>query len=689
MIGPSNNIPQHQQTQTQTQYLVGSAGGEEIKRMMSLGKPKQAIAEFGSENGLDIPAAGAIYRLLDSLGYTRWSIHKAALESALLAAQSQIQGANLPLDKHMDLLNQIKPYLGFKRLQHLPLLLLAKQPTMIPADIRNMITSNADLYSGCSVGVKQELWRHDNALFRQHMLPLIRTYAICADLAEMLREMTGPHVKTYTRKRREHPVFKEIAHAVAGDLQLYMLCLGLVREELLHTNDPALGTLRHDLVMAMHENNASEIVRDDVCHNLAWTLDACILKQELDAERVVELQRCFDAIDKDSAPYGEIALIFSNPYTRHVLAQYILALLEKIAPNLEVSALYSELIWPTLVMTIGLNAPALISSAQAQFPKIDRNMKRVFFNRMILFVKMSQTRDRVFRARNQRGGTNRHALLDQLGGFSPTSDTDPTESIEAIETRPTDNDLEILASNEPARQVLYVYLLKRVAALDLGMLNQWLPVIVNALPIFLGLSQQDMNHSSEPSLHSANTPMPPAVELERRMFAFEIDAFAQSLVSRARDTKGVVAAILNSVAQETGRGVTGADSSIGMFATPFVRFLDQTARVRHVCHEQAIVFLTHCANILSAEYNGGAKDASMSNDMSSFGPGPALGNKENAVCFIFEFAERAAAHFAVDPLYSGSLKEHYRRLAAACPEQAFKYRICHANSPNVSKFLSS
>ncbi|KAJ2140331.1 hypothetical protein J3F82_005681, partial [Coemansia sp. RSA 637] len=50
------------------QPLVGDAGKESIKHAMSMGNPQQAIADYRAANSLDLPAADAVYALLDSMG---------------------------------------------------------------------------------------------------------------------------------------------------------------------------------------------------------------------------------------------------------------------------------------------------------------------------------------------------------------------------------------------------------------------------------------------------------------------------------------------------------------------------------------------------------------------------------------------------------------------------------------------
>ncbi|KAJ2297452.1 hypothetical protein IWW54_006780, partial [Coemansia sp. RSA 2705] len=210
--------------------LVGDAGKDAIKRAMSMGKPDQAIADFRAANCLEIPAADAVYALLDSLGHSRHSVHTAALDAAVHAAQKQIQSEPLPADQHSALLAQIRLYLDIPQLQHLPLQLLAKQPRLIQNDIHQKICASPRLYESCNITIKRVLWHQDFALFRQHMVPLIQAYAENDDLLWMSREIASDSAKEFTSRRRKNTALADISSAIGADLRLYMQTLGMVRE---------------------------------------------------------------------------------------------------------------------------------------------------------------------------------------------------------------------------------------------------------------------------------------------------------------------------------------------------------------------------------------------------------------------------------------------------------------------------
>ncbi|KAJ1815118.1 hypothetical protein LPJ56_004657, partial [Coemansia sp. RSA 2599] len=635
--------------------LVGSAGRERIKQLMSLGKPRQAILEFSKENGLEIPAAKTIYGLLDSLGYTRWSIHSSVLDATILAAQAQIQNGNMTTEESARLLNSIKSYLAIRSLQHLPLMLIAKHPSLITPDIRDMIRSDADLYSSCAIKIKQELWRHDEALFRQSMLPLIHGYVGSEQLKNMSREISGIRARESAREHRNNGAFREIAFAVDGDVRLYMLTLAMIREELVKTNDPSLGALRMDLVSAMYSSNAVDIIRDDICSPVARLLDLCVAKQAMDESRVQEIRNYFDGIDSDVVPFGEISLIFSSPYTRHLLAQHILSTLEEIAPNAEVSTRYDDLKLPGTIITIGLSAFATIKDDLQKFPSLDRRISREFYRTMIEFIRASQRRDLSANVHDQQRAGIGRSQLHRAGGVGASAAVSASASEESG-LCPTASDINILTELELARQVVYAYLLRRVASLDLGMLNVWLPEIRRIIPRLLGLSKENgdgTNFSSSAAgfaslPNASNTgssddtlPAPPSISLSLRVFAFEVDSFAQSLVTHIVETRGMAAVILNSLPSDIDfdGGGSAKQSCIESIQTPIVQFFNQVARIRHCGHEQVVRFLTHCTAVVAAEFSHG------------FASGFALANKESAICFIHAYTEYAAAHFVVDPLF--------------------------------------
>ncbi|ORX74647.1 hypothetical protein DL89DRAFT_320121 [Linderina pennispora] len=613
-------------------YLVGAEGREQIKRMMSLGKPKQVILDFGNDNGLDIPASESIYGLLDSLGHKRRDIHTAVLDSVVCAAMSRIQGERLPLDQHLALLAKVKRYFAVPQLQKIPLMLLAKWPDNVPDDYREAIRGSMQLYEACSLDVRRTLWRKDLPLFQQHIRPLLAKYVADAQLRSMSQEIYGIKVQEYSRKRRQHPLF-------------------------IKTQDPALGTLRLDLAMVMHDSDVSVIIESDVCHGLAWSLDACIMRQTMDPRRVLELQ--------------------SSPYSRHILAQCVLNILEDIAPNSEASSKYRDLTWPSLILTIGLSAGSLLVQDRPKIPAINRNVRARFYPSLISFIKESIKFDRAVGVHDDDayGGGVKRARRDSAGAYSGRSGTAVVAVTEESGLRPSQDDVMVLNSSELARQVLYAYLLKRVAAGDLGMLNVWLPYIGKGLPEFLGLPEGTIKDplkagSCEGHASGANPPQA-AIPVENEIPAFEIDAFIQSLVSSICSNKGVSATLLNTIAncldQQT------QQKNIDSIDIPLLNLLDAVGQVRHTAHEQAIVLLTEFEGVLAAEYSN-----TMLAHRASAGYATADAGR---------FAERVASHYVVDPSRLENLKKEYAQLETASPQQAFKYRICAANCLNCSKFL--
>ncbi|KAJ2082130.1 hypothetical protein H4R24_001826 [Coemansia sp. RSA 988] len=655
------------------QPLVGAAGKEQIKRQMSMGKPKQVIEDFRNENSLDMPAADAVYTLLDSLGHTRRDVHETALESAIIAAQNQIQRETFSYDKHMEFLTKIRHYLDIPQLQHLPLLLLAKQPQFIPDDIFQSIRASPELYQKCNFSIKRQLWHHDHDLFRQHILPLINKYASDEGLTIMSRDISGGTTSGYTLKRRENGILMDIVNAIEGDLRLYMQTLGMVREQFIDTNDPTMGTLRLDLVMAMHNKGLSDITSDDICYGLAWPLDACITKQLMDSRRVTELQKYFDRIERDNAPYGEIALFLCSPYSRHILAQYILSLLMEIPLGSGFSQRTSEWKWPSLMLTMGLLAHNLTLQDEPDIPKINSKMTRKFFEGLQKYIE--ESRARISSAHDNNDGMRKRARLDVQD--SPSSEAVVT--MELSESKPTEEMITFLESKELARQVLYAFLIKCAQRLDFGMVNTWISAIGDMVPTILGGADKLTEGVIGVGVFQ-DSPVQPRIDMEYRINAFELDAFVQSLVSNINGNNNALAANLNSICGEMDKQQGDEVDGIG---APLVQLLIQTSKVRHTAHELTIAFLASSSQLLAADFN-----KIEHNDSGFVSSSYSIENKESAVYFVFQFAKYAARHFAVDEGRAFRLKELYNRLATASPQHAFKYRINLTNCPELSKFLT-
>ncbi|KAJ1768286.1 hypothetical protein IW139_001062 [Coemansia sp. RSA 353] len=615
------------------QPLVGDAGKESIKHAMSMGNPQQAIADYRAANSLDLPAADAVYALLDSMGVTRHSVHSTALVAASSAAINHIQNNPLSNDKHMTLLEHIRHYMDFPQLQQLPLQLLDIQPRMIPFDICEKICKSPRLYESCSTNIKRVLWQQNTDLFRQHMFPLIQSYADSEDLLWMSREMTTNAVMKFTSRRRKNKSLLDISAAIGADLRLYMQTLGMIRELFLETNNPAFGTLRLDLVMLMHENDVSDIIGDDICHGLAWPLDACITKQLMDDRRVQELQSYFDRFNNENMPYGEISLILSSPYSRHVLAQYVLSILEAIAPESAVSQRYKELKFPRVLLTMGLSAQELIQQDHPKIPKDSRLKTREFFQSLLVHI-------------------------------------------EDTAAQPVPEATSILTINGIARQVLYTFVLKLAANQNMDALNTWLSVIGDFLHSALGISSETPPYQISLDAQTESR-IPQAIPVSHNIDAFELDAFIQSIVSCICSNHRATATILNDMCLDLDLRSDVDGGTMEPIKLPLVKLLDQVGRLRHCGHEQMIAFLTGCASFISAEY--GVDSASS--------PQTTIEAKENAVYCVYKLCEHAAANYVVDPAHIDVLKEQYNKLSLACPSQAFKYQIVSSNCPNASKFL--
>jgi negative elongation factor B len=58
---------------------------------------------------------------------------------------------------------------------------------------------------------------------------------------------------------REHPSVKELMRLIGDNLQLYNVCLGLLRSLFIQDGQPLPCMLRFDLLMAMHDADVKQV----------------------------------------------------------------------------------------------------------------------------------------------------------------------------------------------------------------------------------------------------------------------------------------------------------------------------------------------------------------------------------------------------------------------------------------------
>ena len=197
-----------------------------------------------------------------------------------------------------DLLTKSFPVVNVKALRPVVLCIMQHLPK-IKQEYLTVIVDNKDLYAEASVEVKQQIWQDNQALFGDEVSPLLSKYI--DDRENLLfnhESQQAAFFQSSTKSRRQDEVVQQLTKMVGKNIKLYDMVLQFLRTLFLRTRNVHYCTLRAELLMALHDADAHEIVTLDPCHKFAWCLDACIRERIIDAKRGRELQGFLDGLKR-------------------------------------------------------------------------------------------------------------------------------------------------------------------------------------------------------------------------------------------------------------------------------------------------------------------------------------------------------------------------------------------------------
>jgi len=225
------------------------------------------------------------------------------------------------------LLDQCFQYIRVAELQPVVLETL-KHTRNVPQVYLEHLATHNDLVALCPISTKRQVWALAKSLFRQHITPIIDAYVFDEALWESFREYRTEAAPSTAPNRRHQTCVQQLCEAIGASITLYNETLRLLRLYFVETGHPLLCALRADILMELHDADVVEIYKEDPCHMLAWSLDACVRHNSMEPRRVKEIQTFFDGITIESA-YGDIAMIISDPLSFHMLAYNVIVLLHQ------------------------------------------------------------------------------------------------------------------------------------------------------------------------------------------------------------------------------------------------------------------------------------------------------------------------------------------------------------------------
>jgi len=134
---------------------------------------------------------------------------------------------------------------------------------------------------------------------------------------------------------------------------------------------PSLCTLRAEILMALHDNEVTEVVDLDPCHKFAWCLDACIRNNSMEPRRVREITSYFDLIKSGEIALGDVAMVVLDLYSMHMLVANIFASVVAVVEKRGMPRNDEGVRWMSQLVTLGLSAHTMLQEQKFKIPKVE------------------------------------------------------------------------------------------------------------------------------------------------------------------------------------------------------------------------------------------------------------------------------------------------------------------------------
>ncbi|CAD6189647.1 unnamed protein product [Caenorhabditis auriculariae] len=292
----------------------GVPGPSKIKQALSktrkINTLINAIEKFQKENEIQMDQLRPALQLLDLHKIPRLEFHELAVN---------------------ELTEKIKGRIGF--LGDNPSEENTKKLEALLDKYLEIIKNDPLLYEDCAVSVKQQIWPGSPELFVSAVQPVIDDYLRKKHALICAVEQSRTNFFTFetTKARRTWPQLHEIVRMIGKREDIYDMFLNLIRKQYTDSQDVHLCSLRMEVLMLAHDNNAEKLMKADKCHDFAWCLDACVRDKHLETQQAAKLKNILDTIkETDIDHVVDMAMISNDVHVVHFLST---TLLKKLKDN--------------------------------------------------------------------------------------------------------------------------------------------------------------------------------------------------------------------------------------------------------------------------------------------------------------------------------------------------------------------
>uniref|UniRef100_S4RJZ0 Negative elongation factor complex member B n=1 Tax=Petromyzon marinus TaxID=7757 RepID=S4RJZ0_PETMA len=359
---------------------LGVAGGEDLRETLTnCTDPLKAIEQFQLENGVLLPSLQSALPFLDLHAIPRLDFHQSVfdeLRDKLLERVAVIATEGPPLSRNTKLEELLEKSFALVRMPSVQpvVMCLLKHIPKVPERYLKQVTSDPALYAACATEVKRQIWQENQALFGDEASPLFKQYLAERETALLGPELSAVHTfySSSPKARRHGQVVQKLTGMIGRNVKLYDMVLQFLRTLFLRTRNPHYCTLRAELLMALHDLEATDICSVDPCHKFTWCLDACIRERFVDVKRARELQGFLDGIKRGQEQVlGDLSMILCDPFAINTLAMSTMKTLQELVSHESLPRDSPDLQLLLRMLALGLGAWDMIDSQAFREPKLD------------------------------------------------------------------------------------------------------------------------------------------------------------------------------------------------------------------------------------------------------------------------------------------------------------------------------
>jgi|AntAceMinimDraft_5_1070358.scaffolds.fasta_scaffold49876_1 negative elongation factor B len=320
----------HQVDKFKQRVRVGGEGGDFVAQTLSttdnVGEAIKRVQQQGALATADSADTEPLLGLLGQLGLSHAESYRCILDDALTELRGRV--GTMPQGTLLSLLDASFPYIGIEELKAVPLAVL-EHLTPVPSSYLKQISRDTELFRQLPLEVQRQCWALKAVLLRRHTQPSLLAYS--EETATVMRNLNCDLVLAPLNREEDWAVYppghapaepaggpravpglprKSLRRVSASIIRLKrvvgsskVLYLGVVAHCRLHyaqTAATAVCSLRSQLLMALHDDEQTELYETDQCHKLAWLADACIRDRCLDGRRLADILAIVDKMDFDS-----------------------------------------------------------------------------------------------------------------------------------------------------------------------------------------------------------------------------------------------------------------------------------------------------------------------------------------------------------------------------------------------------